>query len=43
MGNYSLDESCADSIRLSRNFGNVPADIEGEIIVIPFIFGYYVR
>lgn len=43
MGNYSLDESCADSIRLSRNFGNIPADIEGEIVVIPFIFGYYVR
>lgn len=43
MGNYALNESCTDSIRMSKNFGQVPADIEGDVIVIPFIFGYYVR
>jgi TonB family protein len=36
-----LDSSCLDAIRLSKSFGKVPDDIQGEIIVIPFIFGYY--
>ena len=40
-GNKSLDESCLDAIRLSKNFGAVPDDIKGEFILIPFIFGYY--
>ena len=43
MGNYALDESCSESITMSKNFGRVPSDISGEVIVIPFIFGYYVR
>ncbi len=42
-GNRHLDESCMDAIRKSRNFGPVPKDIPGEEVVIPFIFGYYVR
>jgi TonB family protein len=40
-GNKPLDESCLDSIRLSKNFGKVPDDLKGEFIVIPFIFGFY--
>jgi len=40
-GNKSLDESCLDAIRLSKNFGAVPEGITGEFILIPFIFGYY--
>ncbi|MBP7901391.1 MAG: energy transducer TonB [Spirochaetes bacterium] len=43
MGNYALNESCVDSIKMSKNFGQIPADMEGDVIVIPFIFGYYVR
>lgn len=42
LGNRSLDASCVDSIRFSKNFGGVPNDIKGEIIIIPFIFGYFV-
>ncbi len=42
-GNTHLDESCIDAIRNSKNFGPVPEDIPGEEVVIPFIFGYYVR
>jgi len=42
-GNKSLDDSCLDSIRLSKSFGKVPDDIKGEFILIPFIFGYYAR
>jgi TonB family protein len=42
LGNRSLDSSCVDSIRFSKNFGEVPDDIKGGVIVIPFIFGYYV-
>lgn len=38
-----LDESCVEAIKNSENFGRVPDEIEGEIIVIPFIFGYYSR
>lgn len=42
LGNGPLDSSCVESIRLSRNFGTVPDDIKGAVIIIPFIFGYYV-
>jgi hypothetical protein len=44
MGNKYLDKSCIDAIRLSKNFGKVPAQLldEGGVLVIPFIFGYYV-
>ena len=42
MGNESLNSSCVDSIRLSRSFGRVPDDITGDVVGIPFIFGYYV-
>jgi hypothetical protein len=42
-GNKSLHESCVDAIKHSKNFGPVPDEIKGEVIVIPFIFGYYVR
>ncbi|MFC1670561.1 energy transducer TonB [Spirochaetota bacterium] len=41
LGNAPLDQSCVDAIRLSKNFGKVPKDIKGEVVVIPFIFGYY--
>ena len=41
-GNESLDKSCVNSIRGSGNFGKVPADMKGELVVIPFIFGYFV-
>lgn len=41
MNNKPLDISCVESIRLSKNFGRVPDDIKGDVIVIPFIFGYY--
>jgi len=40
-GNKYLDSSCVDAIVQSRSFGKVPDDIKGEIIGIPFIFGYY--
>jgi len=43
MGNKPLDTACIDAIRLSKNFGAVPDDIEGEYILIPFIFGFYSR
>jgi TonB family protein len=43
MGNHHLDDSCLDAIKNSKTFGPVPDDIPGEEIVIPFIFGYYVR
>jgi hypothetical protein len=43
-GNKSLDESCIDAIRLSKNFGPVPDDLKKKmrngVMVIPFIFGY---
>ncbi len=42
LGNVTLDSSCIDAIRLSKNFGKVPEDITGAIIIIPFLFGYYV-
>ena len=40
--NKQLDDSCLDAIKLSKNFGKVPDDIEGRVVVIPFIFGYYI-
>ncbi len=40
-GNKSLDGSCVDAIRMSKTFGRVPDDIKGDVVVIPFIFGYY--
>jgi TonB family protein len=43
MGNKSLDGSCLDAIRYSKNFGPVPDDIKGDHVLIPFIFGYYSR
>lgn len=42
MGNETLDTSCVESIRMSRSFGKVPDDITGDVVGIPFIFGYYV-
>ncbi len=42
-GNKSLHDSCVDAIKHSKSFGPVPEDIKGDKIVIPFIFGYYVR
>ncbi len=38
LGNKAIDESCIDAIRLSRNFGKVPEEIKGRVIVIPFLF-----
>ncbi len=44
LGNRSLNESCYDAIRLAKNFGPVPPDLlKGDVLVIPFIFGYYVQ
>jgi len=40
--NKPLDESCLDAIKISKNFGKVPKDIKGDVVIIPFIFGYYV-
>ncbi len=42
LGNTSLNGSCIDAVRNSKTFGPVPDDIDGETIVIPFIFGYYI-
>ncbi|MCU0844872.1 MAG: energy transducer TonB [Spirochaetes bacterium] len=42
MGNRPLDSSCTEAVRLSKNFGKVPDDIQGKVIVIPFVFGYYI-
>ncbi len=43
LGNKPLNASCYDAIRLSKSFGPVPKDqLKGEVLVIPFIFGYYV-
>ncbi len=38
LGNKAIDESCIDAIRLSKNFGKVPDEIQGRVIVIPFLF-----
>ncbi len=44
LGNRPLNESCYDAIRLAKNFGPVPPDlVKGDVLVIPFIFGYYVQ
>jgi hypothetical protein len=43
LGQKSLNASCYDAIRLSKNFGPVPKSLmKGDVLVIPFIFGYYV-
>lgn len=44
MGVKPLDSSCIDAIGASKNFGPVPRDLlkDGDKLVIPFIFGYYV-
>lgn len=42
MGNRPLDTSCVEAVRMSRNFGKVPDDIQGRVVIIPFIFGYYI-
>jgi len=43
LGSKPLNESCYDAIRLSKGFGPVPKDqLKGDVLVIPFIFGYYV-
>ncbi len=41
MGNQPLNSSCLDAVRLSKSFGKVPDDIKGELVMIPFIFGYF--
>ena len=43
LGNKTLDISCSEAIRMSKNFGKVPDDIQGDPVVIPFIFGFYVN
>lgn len=40
-GSQSLVDSCVDSIKNSKSFGDVPEDVTGETVVINFIFGYY--
>lgn len=43
LGQKPLNASCYDAIRLSKSFGPVPRDLlKGDVLVIPFIFGYYV-
>jgi TonB family protein len=42
MGNKTLDSSCLESIKNSRNFGKVPQEIEGEQILIRFVFIYVI-
>jgi hypothetical protein len=36
-----LVDSCTDAIKNSKSFGKVPEDMEGDVVVVPFIFGYY--
>ncbi len=43
LGNKTLDISCSEAIRMSKSFGKVPDDIQGDPVVIPFIFGFYVN
>jgi len=42
LGNRQLDQSCVESIRWSKSFGPVPEDVKGQIVVIPFMFGYFI-
>ena len=43
LGQKPLNASCYDAIRLSKGFGPVPKGLlKGDVLVIPFIFGYYV-
>lgn len=41
--NSALVQTCVEAVRNSKNFGNVPADMKGPLINIPFVFGYYVE
>lgn len=43
LGNKPLDASCIDSIKLSKNFGKVPDEIKGDVVVIRFVFIYVIR
>jgi hypothetical protein len=43
MESKSLDKSCVDSIRQSKNFGIVPTELKGEIILIRFGFIYIIK
>ncbi len=43
MGNVPLDNSCLDAVRLSKTFGKVPEEVEGDVILIRFVFIYVVR
>ncbi len=40
IGNKVLEKSCIDSIKQSKNFGKVPNEVNGEIILIRFGFIY---
>lgn len=42
MGNRPLDRSCLEAITNSKSFGKVPEEIEGDTIMIRFVFGYFV-
>jgi hypothetical protein len=42
LGTETLDASCVDSIRMSREFGTIPEDIKGEKIIIPCVFLYII-
>jgi hypothetical protein len=39
--NPALVDSCTDAIKNSKSFGKVPEDMAGDVVIIPFIFGYY--
>jgi hypothetical protein len=38
LGISFIDASCVDAIRLSKNFGRVPDELKGNVVVIPFAF-----
>lgn len=42
-GNKTLDASCVDAVKNSKSFGIVPPEIEGDEIVIKFVFIYIVN
>lgn len=39
-GIKSIDESCIEAIKSSKNFGMIPNEFEGELIAVPFYFYY---
>lgn len=43
MGNKPLDSSCLDSIKKSKTFGKVPKEVEGDVILIRFVYIYIVQ